>query len=445
MARRKRKGIVSVLLDAFQQETMKPSGLTRGGIGDPLATQRFVRGRSLSTEECNAIYEENWLAGTIVDTLAEDMTQAGWRFVCKDNPDLEKAIQNEYGNLSLKANIYEAIRLSLIEGDGYIGIGLKETRQPILSEPPIKVLGIDYLHPFRRSLVVKQERETNPLEKGYGDWRTYYIVTGNAGSEPVPVHASRILHFRFFDNAATDWGNSIYRRLYEVIQVADNALWSIGQIVYQMVFKVLKVDFETFQKIAAEKGVTPVQLMERWAYDLNALTMFVIDKGDKDIPPDEIQFPALGGGLAAIPAARDFILMVLSAATRIPQSRLIGNEQGKLSGAEWDAQSYYARIRALQETKVQPQIEKITDYLLMGMGLDPAEIDYSIEFEPLYVETAATQAATAKVQAEIDAIYIDRQVLTPDEVRQKRFAQSPLLGELSGPGTPEWPEEEDAV
>ena len=426
----RRAGVLTFLRDGFQQATHKESGLTRGGAGDPLATQRFVRGRELSAQECNDLYEWNWLAGNIVDTLAEDLIQAGWKFRCPSNPGLEKAMENAYLNLSFKAALHEAVRFALIDGDGYAGIGLRESAAVDLASPPTTVTGVDYIHPFRRASVKAQRRETNPLESTFGEWVSYDVITGKRGGEAEPVHASRILHIQLYDSASKVWGNSVYNRLYSVIQVADNALWSVGQIVYQMVFKVLKVDFDQFKKIAAEREMTARDLMYEWAHDLNSLTMYVVDKGFKDVPPDDLQFPGLGGNLAAISVARDFILMVLSAATRVPQSRLVGNEQGKLSGAEWDAQNYYARIRGMQELHIQPAIEKVTDHLLRAMGLNPDATEYFIEFMPLYVETATETAATEKTQAETDAIYIDRNVLTPDEVRARRFKMAPLLGEL---------------
>ncbi len=436
MARKSRRGVVQAILDGFRQQNPKPSGLTRGGEGDALAGQRYVRGRELSPKECQDLYEENWLAGNIVDTLAEDLTQAGWAFTCPSNPDLEAAIENSYANISLKPAIYEAVRFALIDGDGYIGIGLRESGAVNLVSVPNKVQAVEYLHSFRRANVKNQVREENPLEETYGEWASYDIMTGSSGSQTTPVHAARIVHLQPFDSANSIWGNSIYRRTYDVIQVADNALWSVGQIVYQMVFKVLKVDYDEFRKVAAERHMTARDLMYEWAQDLNSLTMYVVDKGMEGIPPDDIQFPGLASNLGAIPAARDFILMVLSAATRVPQSRLVGNEQGRLSGAEWDAQTYYARIRAMQELHLQPAIEKITDYLLSAMGLDPSSIEYKIEFNPLYVENEATRATTERTQAETDAIYLDRDVLTPDEVRERRFDLKPLLGTLESEELP---------
>lgn len=426
-----RRGAVSIL-DGFQSAVVKPSGLTRGGEGDALSQQSFSATRRVSSVEANALYEANWLAGNIVDTLAEDLIQAGWKFVCDSDAELKRVIENDYLNLSLKASLFDTVRFALIDGDGYCSIGLREGRQPSPGSEPGTVLGIDYLHPFRRAAVKAQTRNLDPLSIDFGKWLHYTIMAGADGSTETPVHASRILHLQFFPPSTGDWGNSVYVRLYDPIQVADNALWSVGQVVYQMVFKVLKVDYEQFVSKAKALGLSARDLMLRWASDLNSLTMFIVDKGSKDVNPDALELPGLSSSLAAVPAVRDFILMVLSAATRIPQSRLVGNEQGKLSGAEWDAQNYYTRIRAMQELYIQPLIEKVTDHLLLAYGRDPSIVDYSIVFEPLFVESDETQALVQKAQAERDAIYIDRNVLTADEVRLERFGLGSLLEEVMG-------------
>ncbi len=429
---------LDLLMDGFQQMKKKATGLTRGGIRDPLATQRFVPRRQLSLDEVEALYEGNWLAGNVVDAIAEDIVQSGWRFRTEDR-NLSETIENDWANLSLKGALFDMVKYGLIDGDGYVGIGLKQGGTVDLSqEVGATVKGIEYLHPFRRRSVKAQTRNMNPLSPEYGNWLSYEIYTQPGHPEQV-VHGDRILHYQPHPAARGAWGNSVYQRIYDVIQVTDNAVWSFGQIVYQMVFKVMKVKFSDTRAKMKEKGMDLSDMSAALADDLNALTLWIMDRGDKDGPGDSLEFPGLSGSLGALPAIKDFLVMLMAASTRIPQSRLVGNEQGKLSGAEWDAQTYFTRIRGLQESRLQPLIEKVTDYLLVARGYNPLNVEYEIEFEPLYVESDKSRAETDRIVAETDAIYMDRNVRTPDEVREEREFGEPLLGELEA----EEPEESE--
>lgn len=63
-------------------------------------------------------------------------------------------------------------------------------------------------------------------------------------------------------------------------------------------------------------------------------------------------------------------------------------------------------------------------------GLDPDKLDWSFSFNPLWKLDSQSDAEIRKKVAETDAIYLTNQVITSDEVREKRFKGSSLSAEL---------------
>jgi|GEM_PF-6910842 len=421
---------VDIILDAaggMQQPTLKSSGLTKGGLGDALAGQRAVSAREIEQKEARDIYEGTWLGRNSVDILAGDMTRAGFTVEISSNQKLADLVNKKLRKLKLKLRLRDMIVNGLIDGMGYLSIGFKEGRSMQLWREPDKVEDIQYIHAFTDDDVDEIELNEDPFSTDFGEIQYYHVYTGS-GDTTNKVHGDRVMLFRPFPRHGFVHGSSMYKWLLPIIQIVDNAQWSFGQVVYQLVFKVLKVDMDRFTAKALEKGVSERELMNALADDINALTVYVMDKGDGDEgePPDTIEFPSMSGSLGSVKDLIEFVWQLASAATRMPRSHLIGNEQGKLTGAEWDTRTYYARVSGLQEEHLLPKIEDIVDHLLRIEGKDPEEVDYEVKFNPLFQLDEKTQAEVDKQRAETDGLYIDRNVVSGNEVREQRFGLKPM-------------------
>ena len=432
-----RKGLTSILLDGFRQSEPKESGLTRGGPGDAVSKQRYYRSRYITPVESRYLYESSWVGGNAVDSLVEDMTRGGMEVEIPDDPKLTATIRQELKRLKLQEALEEMLMNGFLDGDGYIAIGFKMEPAGIdLSQPPAHKSGIAYLHPFKREAVTEQEPDLNPFSDSFGSFSRYKLKLQTRKQfglkEETWVHADRILHFQPFPRYQSVWGNTYFQRVYDTIQIVDNAMWSVGQIVYQMVFKVLKTDLAQFEEQAKAKGMTPRALMEQFARDINSLTLIVLDKGfpgDDETPPengDELTFPSPAGALGSVQSVQEFLWKLLSGATRMPRTLLMGNEAGKLTGAEWDAKAYYARIHGMQEKHLSPIVKKVVDYLIASHGGDPEKTPVEIKFNPLFSLDEKAQADIYSAEAAADEKYIMNGVLMPDEVREMRFHKPPM-------------------
>lgn len=116
----------------------------------------------------------------------------------------------------------------------------------------------------------------------------------------------------------------------------------------------------------------------------------------------------------------------MSGAARMPKSVLKGQEAGTLTGAQYDVMNYYSRIAADQENKLRPQLEYLVRLLMKasdecGGSLDPDSVDWSIEFNPLWLVDSETDAKIRNMNAQTDQIYMQNGVQDYNEVRSARF------------------------
>jgi phage-related protein (TIGR01555 family) len=137
----------------------------------------------------------------------------------------------------------------------------------------------------------------------------------------------------------------------------------------------------------------------------------------------------------------------LAAATEIPVTLLMGQAPAGLNatGAS-DVRIFYDLIKSQQANELSPKLMRLIRLFAIGAGYRNER--FKIEYHPLWQETPAEQATRRQSIATADAIYIQNEVFTPEEVAKVRgratgwdgpiavnlaLRESPDLGE--GPAT----------
>ena len=113
--------------------------------------------------------------------------------------------------------------------------------------------------------------------------------------------------------------------------------------------------------------------------------------------------------------------------SHIPAVVLLGiSPTGFGNLAEGEIRAFYDWVASLQETYWRKPIEQIINILQLTMYgmVDP---DITVAFQPLYQMTPKELAEIRTADATTDAAYLDRQVLAPEEVREK-LARNPESG-----------------
>jgi len=219
----------------------------------------------------------------------------------------------------------------------------------------------------------------------------------------------------------------LLQMMYDEMVILDSTAWSTGQIVYSFVFKILKSDEVSFtndeERLAIER---------RLEKEFNTMTLAVIGKDD------ELTFASPTNAMNNLADIFSFVWDLIAGAARMPKSHILGQAQGVITGGAYDSLNYYSRIESMQKNHLTPIVEQIVDWLLIasdsGVGegsINPDTLEYTVEWNPMWQLSGDETVKSDKTNADTDKIYTELGVITPDEVRKKRFGLEGLGNEYS--------------
>lgn len=139
--------------------------------------------------------------------------------------------------------------------------------------------------------------------------------------------------------------------------------------------------------------------------------VFVIDKENEDFGKSDT---SLAGVTDIVRQSLELIAAVL----RIPVVKYLGiSPSGFNATGESDIKIFNAMIESLQKKQFADNLETVLKILQLN---EYGEIDEHIGFEflPLDEEDDQIKANTEKVQADTAAVFLDRNVISPEEVRK---------------------------
>ncbi|WAD02599.1 DUF1073 domain-containing protein [Levilactobacillus brevis] len=406
------------LIMDFMQTKQAPTAGTRHP--DPFRMQRPGMGHHLGDYELEQLYRGNSMARNIVDIPAEDMTRNGWHIKMDDN-SLAAKYEARLNELNAQKRFKDLYRYSRLYRAGYIAISTTESWNYGLEDPlnPDRLLRISFITAFSSKKVNETKFDDDVFSPTYGQALSYQINNGTAdvqGSNYYGVQQvdkSRLLRqqeLRFEDETE---GISLLETIYDILMTMDTGLYSVGEILYDYVFKVFKSP--------SVDDTSPDKLLQVGAAASSKFrtesTALISDK-------DELTKESTNVG--GIDSLLDFLWEYLSGAARMPKSVLKGQEAGTLAGAQYDVMNYYSRIASDQENKMRPQLEYLLKLLMRasdecGGSLDPDTVNWSIEFNPLWSVDSQTDSQIRLANAQADQIYIQNGVQGPEEVREARF------------------------
>lgn len=405
---------------AYRKDWITSSTSSKGTIKDPLNRQTTLERRYFSDRQISEIYAVNGLFANLVDIPAEDATRE-WIEIKNVEQDLAEQVINKLSNLGAQNVFQEAVKYERLRGDGLVSIGVSQQGTWNISDPinTKRLRDVVYLHPFSGQKMVNYLQEDDVFAPGYGQIE-YYEIADTRGTHLV--HSSRLLHLvtrRIEDEIR---GIPLVERVYDLLLVFDNSLWSTGQMMYNMTHKRLKTDGIDFNDKELRQ-----QMQSELEFEFNTLSLALIGKDDDlDYIGPKVGIP--------LKDMYDFCWEMLACVSRMPKSHITGQPQGTVTGAQFDTLLYYMRIAGMQESFLRPQLEYLIDLILLasesGVGnssIDSEKMPYVMKFRPLWKVDEKTDAEIRKINAEIDNIYMMQNVLSPQEVRAHRFGDGTSL------------------
>lgn len=392
----------------------------KGGARDVLMRQSPQKGRGLSHEEITNLYSNDQLIQNIIDIPAEDATRE-WITLNIEGEKLKKKLELKLRALNAQEVFQHIVRYERLRGDGFTALGLTETQEFELSYPvnPKNVKSVDYLHSFSSRKVSKMNMNDDVFSPQYGEVESY-MIKNSKHREEQEVHRDRLLHLQTQKLEDADWGQSRLEPMYKYITLFDTAAWSTGQILYDYVFKKYKSD--DVESMSPQERQEAQMLLD---YMFRTEALAIIGTNE--------EIGKESTNVSGIDQLFQFVWETLAGSARMPKSHILGQQSGTLTGAQYDSLNYYARIAGIQENFVRPKIEYLLRLLLQSEefgSLNPDKLDWSFSFNPLWKLDSQSDADIRKKVAETDEIYLRNQVVTSDEVREKRFTGASLSAEL---------------
>ncbi len=371
--------------------------------------------------------------------------------------DMAEAIAGKLEELGADDIFWEALSYERAYGGAAILIGADDGND--LSKPldENNVREVRHLTAFRGGWdgeLIAWSYYNDPKEPSYGYPETYMLrnlgtpiarlpVPGERlNVEPLPpqtssynvagllywVHESRLLIFpgvavsRRARTQMRGWGDSIFTRVDQVLSQYDQTWGGIANLMSDFSQGVLKID--GLAETMAGNNKSGTRTLQNRALGLQlarSISRIMLIDAEEEFSRDTVNL----GGIADV--LQQFALR-LAAAADMPVTLLMGQSPAGLNatGAS-DIRFFYDRIAAKQKKRMLPQLRKLIRLIMLSAdgptdGQEPEK--WSITFRPLYQMTDAEQADIRLKVAQTDQIYINAQVLSPEEVAASAFGGS---------------------
>lgn len=378
-------------------------------------------------------YEGNGLFTKIIDRPAEEAVKRGFDLGIKDQ-DVLTYLSDKLDDLDWEQNASQALKWTRLYGGALMVMIINDGRN--IWEPVDwqNVKGIEELRVYERPLVnpdyhsIYRTVSNDPGRAGRARFGMpeYYQVSSIYGT--FRVHESRCLVFRngvLPENSLNTqyrfWGIPEYYRIKKNLQETYTAHGNGVKLLDRCVQAIYKMRGLS-NLLLTEGGEN--QVLKR----LNAIDMArgIINTMIIDAEGEDYDYKQMS--MSGVREIIDSTCTMLSAVTDIPQTILFGRSPaGMNSTGEGDTENYYNMVEGLQKLNLKANGRTLLD-LIFTEGVVTGRLqqkpEYKTEFEKLWslsekeqAELDKMKADTELVKAQTAQIYVELQVLSPDEIR----------------------------
>ena len=364
----------------------------------------------------------------MVEIMAMDMTREWIRFTYggdEDKSDRIAQIEAEFTRLAVKDNFRRVAELDGFFGRGHLFIDLGNREGPEIDTPLLIDKRKVKKGSLKRLTVVDPTwaypnfySSTDPLSPTFYKPQNWYVMAKS-------VHATRLLTFTLrpvpdmLKPAYAFGGLSVSQMAKPYVDNWLNNRQSVSDLLQSFTVFVLKTDMSTL-------------LMGGGAEDLNSRAdvfnnyrrnsgLMMVNKGEE--PGDEgEELENVSAPLAGLNELLSGSQEQMAAVAGIPLVKLLGvTPAGLNASSDGEIRVYYDAVAAAQERLYHAPLTTILQLAQLNVfgDVDP---DIGFEFIPLWQLDEAEIATARKADAEVDGIYVDHGILSPEEVRTKLAA-----------------------
>ncbi len=419
----------------------KVTGL--GTSRDKATYSRFVRERPLSAEELDALYSGNDMAARVADVVPEEELRQGYKIVvapdAKDESgaaleaaaSISEAVHDHADDLDLTRKFIESRVWGRVFGGGALILGADDGARDRQLAEPLNEDGIqtfDHLNVVDRRFLHPHTFYDDPTGPKHGQVETF-MITPQATDRPVAGVGTLIMHetrLQVFGGTRTTirtrqenggWDTAVLQRMSAVLTqfgVSWDTLSHVLQDAHQGVFKM----HGFIDALGAEGESEVMRRLSLMDMARSAVRAVIVDEEGESFERQNFNW-------SGIREPYELVLLRLASAARMPVTVLMGQSpSGMDATGESDIRWFYDTIRTSQQNEVKPALERILRLIMLAKsGPTGGQVpeSWAVTFPSLWQPTPEEQAQIEKTVAEKDAIYIDRGVVSPEEVAVARY------------------------
>lgn len=378
-------------------------------------------------------YEGNGLLTKIIDRPAEEAVKRGFDLGIKDQ-DVLNYMADKLDALDWEQNASQALKWTRLYGGALMVMIINDGRN--IWEPVdwANVRGIEELRVYERPLVNPDyhsiyrtvSNDNGRACKAKFGMPEYYQVSSIYGT--FRVHESRTLPFRngvLPENSLNTqyrfWGTPEYYRIKKSLQETYTAHGNGAKMLDRCVQAIYKMK-NLSGLLLTDEGENKV-LKRLQAIDMarGLINTMIIDAENEEYDYKQMS-------MSGVREIIDSTCTMLSAVTNIPQTILFGRSPaGMNSTGEGDMENYYNMVEGMQKLNLKANGRTLLD-LIFTEGVVTGRLqkkpEYKLEFEKLWSLSEKEQADLDKLKADTELvkaqtaeIYVNIQVLNPEEIR----------------------------
>lgn len=399
---------------------------------------------SIDQLTCQDMWRGDDMLDRIVTLPANEMIREGWNIgiegdkdTAEDIDEAFREIRRDPGGAWAEDKIYTGLTWARAYGGCGMLLGaddgVRNVQDLALPLREDRIRSFEWMTPFTPMELVPVKWYPDPLQPRFGEPSQYRLTplerppgySADLATLPI-VHESRIVRFdgevtsrgQMLHNIHQGWGDSIFVRLQQV--VADFQAGWAGAGVLLSDFAVPTLKIKGLADLLASQSPNNSSLQARAEAIEQARSIartIILDA--------EEEYERKSTTLTGYPELLQQLTNRLASAARMPVSLLMGQAPAGLKATgDSDIRWFYDQVAALQERKLRWQLQRIHKLIMLAKngptrGKEPKS--WVLNFKPLWQLTDLEESTMRFNVAQADNLYLQNQVVTPEEVAQSRF------------------------
>lgn len=378
----------------------------------------------MADEEAEVLYSGSDVAAEIVEALPEDALRQ-WIKYETDIDGLAAKVDKAVDDLKFAERLYEAMVWGRVYGGAALLISVDDG---LTLDKPLdltRVRAFKSLNVLVKRELIPESFETDLDSTRFGEPVLYRYSPNRADSNHFfeLIHHSRLIIFygvklplrqKIRNNY---WGDSVLNRAQNAIRNYDTSNDAAATILQEFNIGVHKM-----------KGLAALLQAGQDQAVINRLSIVATSKSvcrSVAIDSEDEEFQNMGASVHGIPDMLDRMEKRLVTAARMPHTRLLGQSPSGL-GATGNSENnnWNKRVMNTQEIVIRPALDILFSVMFSARkGPTGGKIpeNWKYEFNPLEQPNETEIMKNRELQAKIDDIYVNMNIVDSQEIRKSRF------------------------